>query len=111
MADKTLSGDPEELNRARALRLEADRKAPMSERLARMHYLCKQMSALKGAPRTRLAPSFGRVGSGWHGGRYGVPPANFTYEYQEGLGWKPGPKRPEPSQKLQAPGWSSIENQ
>lgn len=53
MADKTLSGDSEELNRARALRLEADRKAPMSERLARLHFLCKQMSALKGAARPR----------------------------------------------------------
>ncbi|HEX5526419.1 MAG TPA: hypothetical protein VFX44_04355 [Solirubrobacterales bacterium] len=53
MADKTLSGDIEELRRARQLRLEADRKAPMSERLARVHALCKQMSALKGAASPR----------------------------------------------------------
>lgn len=53
MAEKTLSGDVEELGQARALRLEADRKAPMSERLARMHNLCKQMSALKGAAKVR----------------------------------------------------------
>jgi hypothetical protein len=49
MADKTLSGSAEELRLARELRLEADRKASMSERLARVHNLCKQMSALKGA--------------------------------------------------------------
>jgi hypothetical protein len=53
MADKTLSGDVDELRRARKLRLEADRKAPMSERLARMHALCMQMNALKGAARPR----------------------------------------------------------
>jgi len=51
MADKRLSGDVEELQRARQLRLEADRRAPMSERLARVHALSKQMSALKGAAR------------------------------------------------------------
>jgi len=53
MADKTLSGDVEELRRARALRLEADRRASMSERLARVHALSKQMSALKGAARSK----------------------------------------------------------
>lgn len=53
MAEKMLSGDVEELSQARALRLEADRKVPMSERLARMHNLCKQMSALKGAAKAR----------------------------------------------------------
>ena len=53
MAEKILSGDVEELRQARALRLEADRKAPMSERLARVHNLCKQMSALKGAAKAR----------------------------------------------------------
>lgn len=42
-------GDIGDLGRARAVRLEADRKAPMSERLARVHALCKQMSAIKGA--------------------------------------------------------------
>jgi len=51
VAAKTLSGDVGELRRARALRLEADRNAAMSERLARMHALCKQMSAIKGAAR------------------------------------------------------------
>jgi|GEM_PF-4499968 len=51
MAKETLSGDVEELKRARALRLSADRKIPMNERLARVHALCKQMSMLKGAAR------------------------------------------------------------
>lgn len=37
------------LQRARAIRLAADRAAPMSDRLARLHALCKQMSAIKGA--------------------------------------------------------------
>jgi hypothetical protein len=40
---------PDELTRARLMRLEADRKLTMSQRLARVHYLCKQMSAIKGA--------------------------------------------------------------
>lgn len=48
MQAKTLSGDIGELRLARELRLEADRKVPMSDRLARMHVLCKQMSAIKG---------------------------------------------------------------
>lgn len=38
-----------DMRRARAARLEAARKMPMSERLARVHALCKQMSAIKGA--------------------------------------------------------------
>jgi hypothetical protein len=50
---KVLSGSVEELERARALRLEVDRAMPMKERLARVHALCKQMSAIKGAARTR----------------------------------------------------------
>jgi hypothetical protein len=50
---KTLSGDIDELKRARKIRREADRNAPMSERLARMHALCKQMSAIKGAASAR----------------------------------------------------------
>jgi len=33
------------------VRMEADRKAPMSERLAGVHALCEQMSAIKGAAR------------------------------------------------------------
>lgn len=53
MADKVLKGDIDDLARARALRLEADRRAPMSERLGRVHSLCKQMSAIKGAARAR----------------------------------------------------------
>jgi hypothetical protein len=48
MQAKTLSGDPSELSMARELRLEAARKASMSDRLARVHALCKQMSAIKG---------------------------------------------------------------
>jgi hypothetical protein len=53
MAAKALSGEIAELQQARALRLEADRRTPMSERLARVHALCKQMSAIKGAARAR----------------------------------------------------------
>lgn len=53
MAAKALSGDIGELRRARVIRLEADRKAPMSERLARVHALCRQLSAIKGAARAR----------------------------------------------------------
>jgi hypothetical protein len=39
------------LGQARRSRLEADRRASMSERLARLHALCKQLSAIKGAAR------------------------------------------------------------
>jgi hypothetical protein len=46
---KRLSGDIQEFDQARAIRREADRRATMSERLARVHALCKQMSAIKGA--------------------------------------------------------------
>lgn len=53
MEAKALSGDIGELKLARKIRLEADRNAPMSERLARMHALCKQMSAIKGAASAR----------------------------------------------------------
>lgn len=48
---KRLSGDIEELDHGRAIRREADLRATMSERLARLHVLCKQMSAIKGAAR------------------------------------------------------------
>lgn len=48
-----LSGNIGELRRAREIRLEADRSVPMSERLARVHALCKQMSAIKGAAKAR----------------------------------------------------------
>lgn len=47
------SGDIGDFKRAREIRLQADRSAPMSERLARVHALCKQMSAIKGAARAR----------------------------------------------------------
>jgi hypothetical protein len=53
MATRALNGDVSELARARAIRLKADRKSPMSERLARVHSLCKQMSAIKGAAKAR----------------------------------------------------------
>jgi hypothetical protein len=53
MAEKLLNGDIEELRRARDIRLTETRRAPMSERLARVHALCKQMSAIKGAARAR----------------------------------------------------------
>jgi hypothetical protein len=43
MPKRELTGDDEELRRA------ADHKGSMSERLARVHYLSKQMSAIKGA--------------------------------------------------------------
>lgn len=46
-------GDIGDMRRARAARLEAVWKMPMSERLARMHALCKQMSAVKGAASAR----------------------------------------------------------
>jgi hypothetical protein len=57
MAAVRLRGVPEkvdsheigDLKRARVVRLEATRSAAMSERLARLHTLCKQMSAIKGA--------------------------------------------------------------
>jgi hypothetical protein len=51
MTTEALSGSSDELAKARALRIEADRKVPMSERLARVHALCKQLSAIKGAAR------------------------------------------------------------
>jgi hypothetical protein len=51
MAGKT--GDIGNQARARILQLEADRRAPMSERLARVHALCKQMGAIKGAAKAR----------------------------------------------------------
>jgi hypothetical protein len=44
--DQTDIGD---LKLARSVRIEADRNASMSERLARVHVISKQMSAIKGA--------------------------------------------------------------
>jgi hypothetical protein len=49
---KRLSGDVEELAQVRIVRREADLRATMSDRLARLHMLCKQMSAIKGAARS-----------------------------------------------------------
>jgi hypothetical protein len=51
MTARPLSGNIDDLKRAREIRLTADRSAPMSERLARVHSLCKQMSAIKGVAR------------------------------------------------------------
>jgi hypothetical protein len=48
-----LNGDSEDLNRVRVVRRKADLRATMSERLARVHALCKQMTAIKGAARPR----------------------------------------------------------
>jgi hypothetical protein len=53
LAAKALKGDASELERGRTLRLEADRNSSMSERLARVHVLCKQMSAIKGTAKAR----------------------------------------------------------
>jgi hypothetical protein len=53
MSQKELTGGIEELRRAQVLRIAADRQSSMSERLARVHRLCKQMSALKGAATER----------------------------------------------------------
>lgn len=43
------SRDIGNLERAAAIRREADWALPMSERLAHLHTLCKQMGAIKGA--------------------------------------------------------------
>ena len=53
MVAKTREADIGDLKRASEARLELDRKAPMSERLARVHFVSKQMSAIKGAAVTR----------------------------------------------------------
>ncbi len=53
MAAKAPAGDIGDLARARSVRMQAIRSVPMSERLARVHALCKQMSAIKGAARAR----------------------------------------------------------
>jgi hypothetical protein len=41
------------LKGAREARLDADRRASMSERLAKLHALCKQLGAIKGAAADR----------------------------------------------------------
>jgi hypothetical protein len=51
--DTAREGDIGDMSRSRAARLEAARTMPMSERLARVHALCKQMSAVKGAASAR----------------------------------------------------------
>jgi hypothetical protein len=43
----------DDLDRASSARREANWALPMSERLARVHSLCKQMSAIKGAAQAR----------------------------------------------------------
>ncbi|HEX6781183.1 MAG TPA: hypothetical protein VF125_04035 [Solirubrobacterales bacterium] len=50
---KRLSGDATELDQVRTVRRDADLRATMSERLARVHALSKQMSAIKGAAKPR----------------------------------------------------------
>jgi hypothetical protein len=47
------SRDIGNLDRAAAARRQADWSLSMSERLARVHGLCKQMSAIKGAAHSR----------------------------------------------------------
>lgn len=46
---KALGGDIGDFRRAHVVRRETALALSMSERLARMHTLCKQMSAIKGA--------------------------------------------------------------
>ena len=53
MANKATGSDIGDLEKARAVRLEASKNAPMSERLARVHMLSRQMSAIKGAAKAR----------------------------------------------------------
>jgi hypothetical protein len=53
MATKALEGNIGDFRRARGVRREAALALTMSERLARMHALCKQMSAIKGAASAR----------------------------------------------------------
>jgi hypothetical protein len=53
MAAKNPTGDIGDLAQGRSARLSMTQNAAMSERLARVHALCKQMSAIKGAAKTR----------------------------------------------------------
>jgi len=53
VAAKSHNGDIGDLKRAREIRLEADWRTPMSDRLARVHSLCKQITAIKGAAQAR----------------------------------------------------------
>lgn len=52
-SDKVRSEDIGDFGRATAVRREAALALTMSERLARLHALCKQMSAVKGAASVR----------------------------------------------------------
>jgi len=52
-SDKARSEDIGDFGRATAARREAALALTMSERLARVHALCKQMSAVKGAASVR----------------------------------------------------------
>jgi hypothetical protein len=47
------AGAPSELDRAARIRLARDWRLPMSERLARVHELCKQMTAIAGSAKRR----------------------------------------------------------
>jgi hypothetical protein len=47
------TGQTAELDRAARLRLESDRALTMSQRLARVHHLSKQMTSIAGAARRR----------------------------------------------------------
>jgi hypothetical protein len=49
----TSAHDIGDLKRAREARREADREASMSERLVRLHALCQQLGAIKGAAAER----------------------------------------------------------
>jgi hypothetical protein len=53
MTTKALDSDIGDFKRARAVRREAALTPTMSERLARMPALCKQMSAIKGTASAR----------------------------------------------------------
>jgi hypothetical protein len=46
---ETRTHDIGDLKRAREARIDADRSASMSERLAQLHSLCQQLGAIKGA--------------------------------------------------------------
>jgi hypothetical protein len=50
---KAAPTDIGDLKRARDARLEADRRASMSDRLARLHALCRQLGAIKGVATNR----------------------------------------------------------
>jgi hypothetical protein len=52
-SDRARSEDIGDFRGARAVRREAALALTMSERLARVHALCKQMSAVKGAASAR----------------------------------------------------------